>query len=211
MEQHDEGYIVVDLDGTLIEESAPYLVLLKELFFEKPLKILSAAILYLFIGPNKFTINTLQKNIDRLCLTCAMNIKLRFNKALVHFLKQLQEANKILILATGSDECIGMHIAQVMYKFFQIRFSYVIGSTPGFLCVSENKLAKVRSTIPSPFIYIGNSAQDYPLWRANDVKMICVGNSSFKRMAELSCRKPAVLIPPDFQSTQQIVASLTGT
>lgn len=195
---------VVDLDGTLIEESVMCLMLRRS-FFRRPIRTIIAGLCYALLGPNSLTDRHGMQNLYLLKLDSIDEMYLRFNRSLIKFLRNLQDLGKTLILATGSDQYIADTMAQVLYRCFNIKFAHVIGSTPGFLCISKNKLAKVRNIVTSRFAYIGDSYQDFPLWSSDDVDMICVGSSYFKTNAERVCKKSGNWIPPDFDYASNIL------
>lgn len=198
-----EEFIAVDLDGTIIENSV-FSSIFKKLFFIDPLRTSISLFSCILFGPNSITSRHLKRNLDLIGLDKKDATKLKFNKILINFLKDLKEKGKTLILATGSDQYVGELIGDYTDKHFGLKFDMIIGSEPGFLCISENKLKKLRD-ITHEFAYIGNSSQDFPLWRAKGVNMICVGSDNFRFVAQERCYKPAFLtIPPEFVIATEI-------
>jgi len=192
-----EKYIAVDLDGTIIKETV-FSTVFKKLFLIDPFRTIVSVLSYILVGPNVVSSRHLKRNLHLLGLDKEDGAKLKFNKVLINFLKELKQRGKVLILATGSDQYVADLIGDYMEKYFGLKFDVVIGSEPGFICISENKLRKLRE-ISKEFVYIGNSSQDFPLWRAKGVRMICVGDDSFRFVAQERCYKPAFLtIPPTF-------------
>ena len=187
----DEKYIAVDLDGTIIENSI-FSCVFRKLFFIDPFRTVASIASCILFGPNKITSRHLKRNLHLVGLDKKDETRLKFNKVLLNFLKEMQKMGKVLILATGSDQYLADVIAQYTEEHFDLKFDIVIGSEPGFLCISENKLKKLRDINPE-FAYIGNSSQDFPLWRAKGVNMICVGNENFRFVAQERCYKPAFL------------------
>jgi len=202
-----DRHIVVDLDGTLIEEGAPYVILFKKLLFREPVVIVGAVIAYLILGPNIFTSNLVKSKMNLLNLDSPSLLEIKFNKPLVNLLKNLKKAGKVLILATGSDQCVAEAISNMLYKHFHIKFEHIIGSKPGFVCISNNKLEQIR-LLTNDFVYIGNSYQDLPIWLASGVDVICIGSTQFYQMIEYRLNKPGYLMRPEFELVRDMIPKL---
>ena len=199
----NEKHIAVDLDGTIIKEPV-FSMLFKKLFFVNPIRTVVSLFSYILFGPNAITSRHFKRNLHLLGLDKEEGAKLKFNKVLLDFLKRLKGQGKVLILATGSDQYIADLIGDYVEKYFGLKFDVLIGSQPGFHCISENKLKRLRE-ISYEFVYIGDSSQDFQLWRAKGVKMICVGDDKFRFIAQERCYKPAFLsIPPNFDLPHKI-------
>jgi phosphoserine phosphatase len=193
----NEEFIAVDLDGTIIQNSI-FSCVFRKLFFMDPIRTVGSIVSCILFGPNTITSRHLRRNLHLVGLDKKDATQLKFNKVLLRFLKDMKKLGKTLILATGSDQYLADLIADYTEKHFDLKFDMTLGSEPGFLCISENKLKKLREISPE-FAYIGNSSQDFPLWRAKGVNMICVGTDNFRFVAQERCYKPAFLtIPPEF-------------
>lgn len=147
----DSVPLVVDLDGTLLRSDA-----LLESFFSAirahPLVLLSAPF-WLLKG-----IARLKQKLAEAALMDVHTLPL--NLDLLQFLHEQKRQGRRLILATGADQGIASAVAQHCGLFESVIASDGVSNLRG--CHKRERL--VATWGERGFDYIGNSAQDLPVW-----------------------------------------------
>lgn len=145
-------YLVVDLDGTLVNSD----MLVENLFLflrHYPLRVFSL-FFWLLGGKARFK----GRLADAVLPSCD---DLPYNKPLVKWLEQQRDAGFKLVLATASD----MRIAKAVAEHLGI-FDEVIGTESHNLSSHRKQAALIERFGEKGYAYIGNSSADLPVWRS---------------------------------------------
>jgi len=148
--------LVLDVDGTLINNDLTHELLLLG-FCEKPWKAFSFALLGL---KSK---NKLKEVLIALIGDKVTAENLPYNQSVVDFAVSEAGKGREVILCSGSHESIIKNIAN---NFDWISEGY--GTTKEVNLTSANKANFLKDKYPGGFDYVGNSTQDYEVWKAAD-------------------------------------------
>jgi len=198
--------VAVDLDGTLIKGTVLQLIAKECISRSAVMSTMVAFFAFGILKTNKLTRDYMHQNIGILALDQYVNINLQVNPFVIDYLKRVSE-HSILVLATGSDQYIADTMCWFFSEYFQIHFDHSIGSRDGIFCVSETKLEALKALSDS-FTYMGNSKQDFPLWRDKQVEMICIGDENFLKQArENTNRQDGILLPDTFVYPRELTVN----
>ncbi len=148
--------LILDVDGTLIHNDLTQEMLLLG-FCEKPLNGLSFALLGL---KSK---NKLKEVLIGLIGDKINAANLPYNQTIVDFAVAEAEKGREIVLCSGSHESLIKDIA--------VHFDWIsdgFGTTPEVNLTSSNKAKFLQDKYPGGFDYVGNSTQDYAVWKAAD-------------------------------------------
>lgn len=159
-----QKYFFSDLDGTLIREDM-LLLSIKALLKQNPFKFL--LILLCSWRGLPWIKDKIASNIE------AKRLNFSFNNKVVNLVKQKKEKGFICYLISGSNHKL---VKEVFYS--SNLFDDYFGSDSKINLVGENKLVKIKQ-LTSNFEYIGNSAQDIPIWKHADKTYICSSSKKF--------------------------------
>jgi phosphoserine phosphatase len=146
--------IVVDLDGTLIASDA---LIESCMICIRKNPLFCFLFLYWFLSGGKAFAKT--KLADRIIPDAA---RLPYNNAVIDFLTAKKAENRVLVLASASDQRIVRNVAEHIGLF-----DHYFGTTPDRNLKGLAKRECIETFCQGrPYGYIGNSRADIPLWES---------------------------------------------
>lgn len=176
--------VVVDMDGTLLVSDSLWETVL-QILHDRPWKLIPI-IGWLFLGKAGFK--------DRISTLCPDPVLPPLDPEVIRYLRSAKDQGRTLVLATASD----VRIARKVASDTQL-FDRVWATEKGVNLQGEAKLRRFREEFgDQPFEYLGNSADDLPLWEAaSRALLIRTPDRIRKRLEEVrSPQQIHVLAPP---------------
>jgi len=171
--------LVVDLDGTLVRTDT---------LLEGFLLLLKKNLLWGLLAPG-----WLLKGRAHLKSEIAKRVELDatqlpYREDLLIWLRAQHQAGRPLMLATAADQRVAQAVAAHLGFFSRVYASDGVINLRG-----ERKLARLRETLSGPFDYVGNGAEDLPLWRTARAAVVVDASARVCREAQKTARVEKIL------------------
>jgi 4-hydroxybenzoate polyprenyltransferase/phosphoserine phosphatase len=164
--------ICVDLDGTLFGGDLLFESFLSILRSDPRVIVMSA----LWLGKGRAELKR------QLAARCSIDFgRLPYNDALLEFLKAEKAAGRTLVLVTASDRTLAEKVAAHLGLFDQ-----VLASDGTLNLKGAAKRDLLSATFPSGYHYIGNGAEDLPVWERASLRSAAnASRSTIQRLRRL--------------------------